>query len=89
MTGPFDEIWGDTPFDLDHDGHIDAGEWSLINDTFFADKGSSGIGEDDELDDELEMSGLSRGDLEMMDPEERREALEDAGFDADNFVDEF
>lgn len=89
MTGPFDDMFGNTPFDLNHDGHIDGGEWAFINDTLFADDSSSSTSEDDEIDDELEMAGLSRDDLEMMDQEERREALEDAGFDADDFEDEF
>lgn len=89
MTGPFDDMFGNTPFDLNHDGHIDGGEWAFINDTLFSDDSSSSTSEDDEIDDELEMAGLSRDDLEMMDPEERREALEDAGFDADDFEDEF
>ncbi len=90
MTGPFDDMFGNTPFDLDHDGHIDAGEWSLINDTLYSeDSDSDDMDDEDEFEDELEMSGLSRDDLEMMDPDERREALEDAGFDADDFDDEF
>ncbi|SEL76985.1 hypothetical protein SAMN04487770_11725 [Butyrivibrio sp. ob235] len=89
MTGPFDDMFGNTPFDLNHDGHIDGGEWAFINDALFADDSSSSTSEDDEIDDELEMAGLSRDDLEMMDQEERREALEDAGFDADDFEDEF
>ena len=38
-----------------------------------------------ELEDELVMSGLDRDELEMMDEDERREALEDAGFDVDEF----
>ena len=89
MTGPFDDMFGNTPFDLNNDGHIDGGEWAFINDTLFSDDSSSSTSEDDEIDDELEMAGLSRDDLEMMDPDERREALEDAGFDADDFEDEF
>ena len=89
MIGPFDDMFGNTPFDLNHDSHIDGGEWAFINDTLFSDDSSSSTSEDDEIDDELEMAGLSRDDLEMMDPEERREALEDAGFDADDFEDEF
>ena len=88
MTGPFDDMFGDTPFDLDRDGHIDAGEWSLINDTLFSDDTRrSSIDEDDDFEDELDMAGLDRDELEMMDPEERREALEDAGLDADDFDD--
>ena len=87
MTGPFDDMFGNTPFDLNNDGHIDSGEWAFINDTLFSDDSSSDIDEDDELEDELDMAGLDRDELEMMDPEERREALEDAGLDADDFDD--
>ena len=42
MKGPFDDMFANTPFDLNRDGHIDAGEWSLINSTIFR--------EDDEED---------------------------------------
>ena len=41
--------------------------------------------ETDDLDDELEMAGLDRLELEFMDEDERREALEDAGLDPDDF----
>ena len=43
------------------------------------------VDEEQELEDELIMSGLDRDELEMMDEDERREALEDAGFDVDEF----
>lgn len=66
----------------------DGGEWSLINDTLFSDN-ISDDGSEDELEDELEMAGLSVDELELMDPDERRQTLEDAGFDADDFEDEF
>ncbi len=94
MFGPFDNMFGNTPFDLNHDGHIDGGEWSLLNDTLFSDVSNDySVGDafeqENELEDELEMAGLSRDELEFMDPEERREALEDAGFDADDFDDAF
>lgn len=88
MTGPFDDLFGHTAFDLNRDGHIDGGEWSLINDTLFSDN-ISDDGLDDELEDELEMAVLSVDELELMDPDERRQTLEDAGFDADDFEDEF
>lgn len=39
----------------------------------------------DSMEEELEMAGLDCFDLEMMDEEERREALEDAGLDPDDF----
>ena len=34
---------------------------------------------------ELELSGLDPDELEFMDPDERREALEDAGLDPDDY----
>ena len=37
------------------------------------------------FDDELELAGLDREELEFMDEDERREALEDAGLDPDDF----
>ena len=43
------------------------------------------IKELDDLDDELEMAGLDRFDLELMDEDERREVLEDAGLDPDDY----
>lgn len=41
--------------------------------------------EDDELLTELELSGLDIDELEYMDADERREALEDAGLDPDDY----
>ena len=43
------------------------------------------VDDDEELEDELMCAGLDRDELELMDSDERREALEDAGFDADDF----
>lgn len=93
MTGPFDRLFGNTPFDLNHDGKIDACETAFINDTFYENHNGISSGsyddEDDEVIDELEMAGLDRDDLEFMDDDERRSALEDAGLDPDDFDDEF
>lgn len=93
MTGPFDRLFGNGPFDLNHDGKIDAAEAAFINDTFFEDNNGissgSSFDDEDELEDELELAGLDRDELEFMDPDERREALEDAGLDPDDFDDEF
>lgn len=41
--------------------------------------------DEDDNDFDLDMAGLDRFDLEMMDEDERREALEDAGLDYDDF----
>lgn len=42
------------------------------------------LDEEQELEDELIMSGLDGDELERMDEDEHREALEDAGFDVDD-----
>ena len=39
----------------------------------------------DELEDELSLAGLDAAELEYMDVDERREALEDAGLDPDDY----
>lgn len=56
------------------------------DDTFYT--GSDSLEEDDELVDELEMDGLDVDEIEYMDEDERREALEDTGLDPDDY-DEF
>lgn len=40
---------------------------------------------EDELEDELSLAGLDATELEYMDADERREALEDAGLDPDDY----
>ena len=51
----------------------------------FGDAGDCESDDAEDYDDELEMAGLDRFDLEFMDEDERREALEDAGLDPDDF----
>lgn len=41
--------------------------------------------EEEDLDDDIELAGLSHDELEWMDEDERREALEDAGLDPDDY----
>ncbi len=79
MTGPFDKLFGNTPFDLNHDGKIDASETAFINSTIFSEDEHTEVDEEEELLDELE----------FMDADERREALEDAGYDVDDFDGDF
>jgi len=55
------------------------------DDTFYA--GSDTLDEDEDLGDELELVGLDIDDLAEMDEDERREALEDAGLDPDDYDD--
>ena len=91
MEGPMDRLFGHSAFDLNRDGKIDGAEWAYINDTLFEDKNGlsfgSSVDEDDDVIDELDMAGLDRDELEFMDEDERREALEDAGLDPDDFDD--
>ena len=47
------------------------------------------VDEDEELEDDLLLSGLDKDELDMMDEDERREALEDAGLDPDDYGDDF
>lgn len=75
MTGPLDRLFGNGPFDLNHDGVIDAGETAFINSTIFSEEVHDDIDEEEELRDEIE----------FLDPDERREAIEDAGYDPDDF----
>ena len=79
MIGPFDRLFGNTPFDLNHDGEIDANETAFINSTIFSEDEHVEVDEEEELLDEIE----------FMDADERREALEDAGYDPDDFDGDF
>ncbi len=83
MTGLFGDL-----FDLNHDGELDTFEkaaefatFASIMDAMESEKESTGIDDEDGL---LELNGLDRDELEYMD-DERREALEDAGLDPDDF----
>ena len=88
MAGPMDRLFGHSAFDLNRDGKISGAEWAFINDTLFEDNNGITSGSNDDEDDvvdELDIYGLDRDDLELMDEDERREALEDAGLDSDDF----
>ena len=37
MEGPFDKLYGNTVFDLNHDGKIDAAETAFLYDTILSD----------------------------------------------------
>ena len=81
--------------DFNNDGEVDAaeeffGEEMLCvskeeHEALFGDAGDFDDDSSDDFDDELEMAGLDRTELEFMDEDERREALEDAGLDLDDF----
>lgn len=75
--------------DLNLDGEIDDYEKIIeLEEMDRVDKlisGDSDEDEEDELEDELLMSGLDPYDLSDMDEDERQEALEDAGLDPDDY----
>ena len=75
MKGIFESM-----FDLNHNGNISplesAMEFTFLNEL---------LKDDSEVQTELELSGLDPDELEFMDADERREALEDAGLDPDPF----
>ena len=68
-------------FDFNGDGKLDALERGM---EFMAFQQIMGGGSGDEMD-ALEAAGLSYEELLLMDEDERREVLEAAGFDPDDF----
>ena len=70
----------DSDFDFDGDGKLNAYEYSVMDDVVFGHEDTE-TSEVDELEDESPSRGLFPGELEYMDADERREALEDAGLD--------
>ena len=78
MAGLFGKM-----FDLNRDGKLDAWERAMEYD-FITSLNDDCEDEDEELT-ELELAGIDPIELEYMDAEERREVLEDAGLDPDDF----
>ncbi len=74
-------------FDFDHDGEVDPAEFALGMEILSGEESESSDDFEDDLDEELESVGLDRFELEMMDEDERRETLEDAGLDPDDYDD--
>lgn len=90
----------DKMFDMNHDGKLGPLEtsmkWATIagvmdeclkqdNDADTYDSDFSFGGVTDDQSDELEMAGLDPFELEWMDEEKRREVMEDAGLDPDDY----
>ena len=73
-------------FDLNRDGKLDAWERAMEYDfmTSLNDEDDDCEDEDEELT-ELELAGINPIELEYMDAEERREILEEAGLNPDDF----
>ena len=65
-------------FDFNHDGKMDAferaAEFAVLGEMMQKEEKT-----------EFEMSGLDADELEFMVPDERREALDDAGLDPDDY----
>ena len=74
----------DSDFAFDGDGKLNAYEYSVMDDVVFGHEDTD-TSEADELADDLSLAGLDAADLEYMDEDERREALEDAGLDPDDY----
>lgn len=80
-------------FDFNLDGKTDDFELSLglammddcVQKSLEKAQSSSIFSGGDDLDTLLAMNGLNRFDLELMEEDERREAMEDAGLDPDAF----
>lgn len=73
--------------DINLDGKVDSWESFLADEELYS-EANAVLHSDSEFgvaDDELEMFGLDRDELELMDEDELREALEDAGLDPDDF----
>lgn len=76
----------DEDFDFDGDGKLNAYEYSVMDDVVFGDHDEvDDSEEEDDLEFDLAIAGLDRDELEDMDEDERREALEDAGLDPDDY----
>ena len=81
--------------DFNKDGEVDATEEFMgmemlcssreEHEALFGDAGDFDDDSSEDFDDELEMAGLDRDELEFMDEDERRETLEDAGLDPDDY----
>ena len=74
----------DPVFDFDGDGKLSTYEYSIMDDMVFG-HDETGISAEDELEDDLSLAGLDATELEYMDADERREVLEDAGLDPDDY----
>ena len=77
----------DRMFDWNDDGKLDSFEQAnqFEFEQRMLEEDSVDDDEDDDDDLDLDLAGLDRFDLEMMDEDERHEALEDAGLDPGDY----
>jgi hypothetical protein len=82
--------------DINGDGEIDGAEMMFAEEMLCTSKeehkalfGNAGDFEDDSAEDDFEADAMAAGldvdELELMDPDERAEALEEAGLDPDDY----
>lgn len=77
----------DKMFDFDRDGELNPIEKAMEFD-FLSGGTSSNISiNDDNLYQDLSFTGITKDEFELMDDDEKREALEDAGIDLDDYDD--
>lgn len=67
-------------FDLNKNGKMNAWEWALLDDIT-----GNNTDEEEQLKEQLELSGLDFDDLMDMDEDDRRKVIEDANLDPDDF----
>lgn len=82
VENPFDSF-----FDLDRDGVLNPIEQGFELDFLERQMKEDNLSYETDEDD-LELNGLDLDDLEFMDEDERREAVEEAGYDPDDFDDD-
>lgn len=76
----------DASFDFDGDGKLNSYEFSVMDEEVFGNRNVYNEDDsDDDLEDELLVAGLDADELRYMDEDERRETLEDAGLDPNEF----
>jgi len=76
----------DSMFDFDRDGELNSTEKAMELD-FLSGGNSSNIFLNDDLYQDLSFTGITKDEFELMDDDEKREALEDAGIDVDDYDD--
>ncbi len=77
----------DRMFDFDRDGKLNSTEKAMELDFLSGDNSSNISMNDDDLYQDLSFIGVSQIEFELMDDDEKRKALEDAGIDLEDFTD--
>ena len=75
----------DSMFDFDRDGELNSTEKAMELDFLSGGNSSNIFLNDDDLYQDLSFTGITKDEFELMDDDEKREALEDAGIDVDDY----